>query len=179
MNLSGAVIWLRQAAEALAFIMVLSVLLPLLFGSAAGIPAGRVLTLVGSTVILQANGAFTGAGLGMEPWEILVIMTLVALGAVLGIFAICDTFALTSKRVRTFLEKAEKSMQKFPWVSKYGAVSLIVLPALPVIGLYASVVIAWILRWNRFESVLFITIGWIGAVIFVLLLAFGFISLVF
>jgi uncharacterized membrane protein len=179
MNLSGVITWLRQAAWALALILVLSVLLPLLFGNAAGIPSGQVLALVGSTLILQANGAFAGAGLGMEPWEILVIMILVELGAVLGILAICDTFALTSQRVRNFLEKTEKSMQKYPWVSKYGAASLLILPALPILGLYASVVIGWILRWNRVQSVLFITIGWIGAVIFILLLAFGFISLVF
>lgn len=179
MNLSGVIIWLRQAAEALAFILVLSVLLPLLFGYAAGIPVGRVLALIGSTVVLQANGAFAGAGLGMAPWEILVIMTLVELGAVLGILTICDTFAMTSERVRRFLAKIEARMRKFPWASRYGAVSLIILPALPIIGLYTSIVIAWLLRWNRLQSVLFITIGWIGVVVFVLLLAFGFISLVF
>jgi uncharacterized membrane protein len=179
MSISEVIIWLRQAAQALAFLLVLSVLLPLLFGYAVGIPGGRVLTLIGSTFVLQANGAFAGAGLGMEPWEILVIMTLVELGAVLGIMAICDTFAMTSERVRNFLGNIEKRMQKYPWAANYGAVSLIILPSLPIIGLYASVVIAWTLRWNRFQSVLFITIGWIGVVTFILLLAFGFISIVF
>jgi uncharacterized membrane protein len=179
MNLSGVVTWLRQAVWALALILVLCVFLPLVFGAAVGIPGGLVLALVGSTIILQANGAFAGAGFGMEPWEILVIMTLVELGTVLGILAICDAFAMTSERVRNFLESVEKNMQKYPWASRYGTVSLIILPALPIIGLYSSVVIAWLLRWNRAQSVLFITIGWIGVVVFVLLLAFGFISLVF
>ena len=32
-----------------------------------------------------------------------------------------------------------------------------------------------ILRWNRFQSVLFITTGWIGVVIFVIALGLGFI----
>jgi len=117
MTLSRVAIWLRQAAEALAFILALSVLLPLLFGYVAGIPGGRVMALVSSTLILQANGAFAGVGLGMEPREILVIMTLVEPGAVLGILAVCDTFAMTSKRVRSFLETTEKRMQSYPRAS--------------------------------------------------------------
>ena len=40
MTLSRIAISLRQAAEALAFIPALSVLLPLLFGYVAGIPGG-------------------------------------------------------------------------------------------------------------------------------------------
>jgi uncharacterized membrane protein len=179
MNPSGVFIWLRQAARALVITLLFSMLLPLIFGYAFGIPGGLVLGLVGSTLVLQANGAFVGVGFGLQPFVILTIMTSVEVGAFLAIFAICDTFAMKSERIGNFMKKTETGMQKYPWMSKYGPVSLTILPALPVIGLYASVVIAWLLRWNRSQSLLFITIGWIGVVIFLFQIALGFLTIIF
>jgi len=62
MTLSRVAIWLWQAAEALAFILALSVLLPLLFGYVAGIPGGRVMALVSSTFILRQTAHLPGWG---------------------------------------------------------------------------------------------------------------------
>ncbi|MCK9276850.1 MAG: hypothetical protein M0P22_02030 [Methanoculleus sp.] len=53
--------------------------------------------------------------------------------------------------------------------------STIILPAMPVVGLYSSAVIGWILRWDRALSLLFITIGWVAVTVFLILVALGFV----
>ncbi len=179
MNLSRVITWLRQAAKALAVAFLFTTLLPLILGSALGISFGRVLSLVSSTIILQANAAFVGLGMGLAPLVVLVIMTLVEIGMVLAIFYICDAFALTSERVRDLLERTEKKMEKMTILSKFGAATLIVLPAVPFLGLYSSAVIGWILQWDRRLSLLFITIGWILITTVLLLLSLGVFSVIF
>jgi uncharacterized membrane protein len=170
--------WIRQALRAIAIIFVFSTLIPLLLGYVLAIPSGKILGLIGSTFLLQANAAFVGVSLGLHPVLVLVIMIFVELGAVLGIFELCDAFAENSTRVARFLSSTEEKMKKMTYLSRYGVVALAILPAMPIIGLYSSVVVAWILRWNRLVSVFFITLGWIGATVFVLLIALGFVQLI-
>lgn len=170
-------IWFRQAARALAALALFAVLLPLALGLALGIPAARVFGLVSSTIVLQANAAFVGVGMGIHPAAVLLIMTFVEFGTVLAILLICDAFALQSARVRGVLERTEEKIQKVPFLAKYGVVILIVLPAMPVVGLYSSTVISWILGWDRRLSLLFITIGWVAVTTFLILFALGFVHL--
>lgn len=177
MSLPVLVIWLRQAIQALAALVLFAVLLPLALGLAVGIPTARVFGLISSTFVLQSNAAFVGVGMGIHPAAVLVIMTLVEIGAVLAIYLICDAFALRSVRVRDMLRRTEEKMQKVPLLAKYGAVTLVVLPAMPVIGLYSSSVISWILRWDRMQSLLFITIGWVAVTTFLLSIALGVVHL--
>jgi len=175
MFLSALFIWLRQAIKALAALFLFATLLPLALGLALGIPAAQVLALISSTIVLQANAAFVGVGMGMHPAAVLVIMTLVEVGSVLAILFICDAFAIQSVRVRDMLERTEEKMQRVPYLAKYGAITLIVLPAMPIVGLYSSAVIGWILQWDRRLSLLFITIGWVAVTAFLLLVALGFV----
>ena len=70
-------------------------------------------------------------------------------------------------------------MARYPVLHRYGAVTLIILPMLPVIGLYSSVVIGWLLRWNKLQSIFFVTLGWILVTGFLLLVALGFVRVVF
>lgn len=172
---SAVLIWLRQAARALAALFLFATLLPLVLGLVLGIPTAQVLALISSTVVLQANAAFVGVGMGMHPAAVLVIMTLVEVGSVLAIYFICDAFAMQSARVRNMLRRTEEKMQKVPLLEKYGAVTLIVLPAMPIVGLYSSAVIGWILQWDRGLSLLFITIGWVAVTVFLILVALGFV----
>ncbi|MCE5338773.1 MAG: hypothetical protein LLF90_08830 [Methanomicrobiaceae archaeon] len=53
--------------------------------------------------------------------------------------------------------------------------STIILQAVPIVGLYSSAVIDWILRWDRGLSLLFITIGWVAVTVFLILVALGFV----
>ena len=55
--------------------------------------------------------------------------------------------------------------------------STIILQAMPIVGLYSSTVIGWILRWDRGLSLLFITIGWVAVTVFLILVALGFVHL--
>lgn len=175
MFLSGMLIWLRQAAKALAALILFAVLLPLALGLVLDIPSARVFGLISSTLVLQANAAFVGVGMGIHPAAVLVTMTLVEVGAVLAIYLICDAFALQSTRIRGILERTEEKMQKMPLLARYGAVTLVILPVMPIIGLYSSAVISWILRWDRLQSLIFITIGWVAVAVFLLFVALGFV----
>jgi len=177
MFLSALFIWIRQAIKALAALFVFATLLPLALGLALGIPTAQVFGLISSTIVLQANAAFVGVGMGIHPAAVLAIMTLVEVGTVLAIYFICDAFAIQSVRVRNLLERTEKKMQKVPLLARYGAIALVVLPAMPVVGLYSSAVIGWILRWDRALSLLFITIGWVAVTVFLILVALGFVHL--
>lgn len=120
---------------------------------------GQVFGLISSTIILQANTAFVGAGMGIHPAAVLVFMTLVEVGAVLAIHLIYDAFALQSVKVRNMLERTEETVQGVPLLARSGVVTLVVLPMMPIIGLYSSAVISWVLRWDRLQSLIFITIG--------------------
>ncbi len=141
-------------------------LLSLALGLALGIPTAQVLGLISST-------AFVGVGMGMHPAAVLVIMTLVEIGAVLAIYFICDAFVIQPVRVRDMLKRTEEKMQKVPLLARYGAITLIILPAVPVFGLYSSAVIGWILRWDRRLSRFFIAIGWVLITVFLILVALG------
>ena len=120
---------------AIAIAFVIATLIPVLLGFLFSVPTGKIFTLIISTLVLQANAAFVGMGLGLHPLFILVVMTLVELGIVLAIYEILDTFAEQSERVRRFTKSTEEKMARYPILHKYGAVTLIILPALPVIGL--------------------------------------------
>lgn len=170
---------IRKGFQAIAIAFVVATLLPVILGFLLSVPTARVLGLIISTLLLQANAAFVGVGLGLHPLFILVAMTLVELGIVLAIYEILDTFAEQSERVRRFTKSTEEKMARYPILHRYGAVTLIILPMLPVIGLYSSVVIGWLLRWNKVQSVFFVTLGWVIVTGFLLLVALGFLQAIF
>ena len=179
MNRSQAIDGIRKGFRAIAVAFVFATLIPVLLGLLFSVPTGRVFSLIVSTLLLQANAAFIGLSLGLNPIFILVVMVFVELGIVLAIYEILDVFAEQSERVRRFTKSTEEKMARYPILHKYGAVTLIVLPALPVIGLYSSVVIGWLLRWNKLQSIFFVTLGWILVTVFLLLVALGFVRVVF
>ncbi len=179
MDIARVIDGIRKGFRAIAIAFVLATLIPLLLGIALSVPTGRVLSLIVSTLLLQANAAFVGLGFGLNPLFVLVVMTFVELGIVLAIYEILDTFAEQSERVQRFTKNTEEKMAKYPILHKYGAATLIVLPMLPVIGLYSSVVIGWLLRWNKVQSVFFVTLGWVLITGFLLLAALGFLQVIF
>ena len=179
MDRSGVIDGIRRGARAIAIAFVASTLIPVLLGLLLSVPIGRVFSLIISTLLLQANAAFAGVGLGLNPVFILAVMISVELGIVLAIYEILDAFAEQSERVGRFTKSTEEKMARYPILHKYGAVTLIILPMLPVIGLYSSVVIGWLLRWNKFQSIFFVTLGWVLVTGFLLLVALGFVQLIF
>lgn len=170
---------IRKGFRAIAIAFVVATLIPVLLGITLSVPTGRVFSLIVSTLLLQANAAFVGLSLGLHSAFVLVVMTLVEIGIVLAIYEILDAFAEQLERVKRFTKSTEEKMARYPILHKYGAVTLIILPMLPVIGLYSSVVIGWLLRWNKLHSVFFVTLGWILVTGFLLLVALGFVRVVF
>lgn len=170
---------IRRGFRAIAIAFVVATLIPVVLGHLLSVPVGRVLSLIVATLLLQANAAFVGLSLGLDPVFVLVVMTFVEVGIVLAIYEILDAFAEQSDRVKRFTKSTEEKMKRYPILQRYGAATLIVLPMLPVIGLYSSVVIGWLLRWDKLQSIFFVTLGWVLVTGFLLLVALGIVRAVF
>lgn len=173
MNISDFLSWSSRAIKTIAVIVFFSYMVPLILGTVIGIPAGTIFALISSTFILQATAAVVAATRELNPAYVLVAMTSVALGAVLAIFEICDSFAAVSERVQQWIQKTEQRLQKIPRLMKYGAISLIFISWIPGLGLYSSAVIAWLFRWNRIQSIFYILLGWVLASLGIMLAAMG------
>jgi uncharacterized membrane protein len=169
---------IRKATKALGFGFALTTAIPLLLGYILNIPPASILTLIGSTLILQANGVFVGLGMGLDPGFVLAVMIFVELGAVLAIYEILGAFEET-ERVKRFVQKADEAIKKYPILSRYGAVTLTILPAMPIVGLYSSVPIGWLFRWNKALCIFFITLGWILVIVSLMLLSLGVLQAIF
>jgi uncharacterized membrane protein len=166
----------RKATRALVYGFALTTAIPLVLGFFLDVPSGSILSLIGATLILQANGVFVGLGLGLDPSFVLAVMIFVELGAVLAIYEVLEAFE-DAEKVKRFVKKAETAIQKYPILSRYGAVTLMILPALPIVGLYTSVPIGWIFRWNKALCIFFITLGWILVVALLMLISMGLLNI--
>jgi len=167
---------LRQLSKALTIIIGIGIALPLIIGYIFGIPLGKILALIGSTLALQATASPVGVGLDLPPGIIMVVMICFALGMVLGIYEILDTMALTSPRVKGWLDKTEQKMSKLKKFHKYGAFACIFISWIPGLGLYSTPMIAWVLRWNKWLSILCTVFGFSIVTVFFMLLTMGIIS---
>ncbi|MCX6698951.1 MAG: small multi-drug export protein [Methanomicrobiales archaeon] len=164
---------LKQLSRAIMIIVGIGISLPLIIGFIFGIPSGKILALIASTLALQATASPVGVGLGLPPEIILAVMVCFALGMVMGIYEILDTMALTSIRVKGWLDKTEQKMWKLKKFNKYGAFACILISWIPGLGLYSTPVIAWVLRWNKWLSILCTIFGFSIVTIFFMLLAMG------
>ncbi len=156
---------------AVAFLIVLSIAIPLILGAILGVDSGVILGFIGATFALQAASPPLGLALGLSPAFILIIMAFFALGIVIAIREACDALALVSPRVRAWIARLEQKTEKHPFIKRYGPVSCVLIAWIPGIGLYGTPVIAWILRWRRVPSLLFTTLGFVIAAAFVLAFA--------
>ena len=50
---------------------------------------------------------------------------------------------------------------------------------MPIVGLYSSVPIGWLFRWNKALCIFFITLGWILVVLLLMFLTLGVIPALF
>jgi len=153
------------------YLIGIGVILPILIGIVAGIPAGVTFSFILSAFALQAAAPPVGVILGISVPLILVMLGCFAVGVVLGIQEICRTLGASSKRVAAFIQKVKKKTEKYPVIRKYGAVTCILIAWIPGIGLYGTPVIAWMLSWKRIPSVVFTAAGFLIASVFVLFFA--------
>ena len=162
---------LKEISKSLLFFSLFVIAVPVLIGVMQDIPPEKILSFLASTFILQAAAPPLGGPLGLSHTVVLVIMASFATGMVLAILELCESLALTSDRVSRWIGNVGKKMEKYPVIHKYGAVSCILVAWIPGIGLYGTPIIAWILGWNRWLTVLFTTIGFVIAAMFVLFVA--------
>jgi predicted Na+-dependent transporter len=162
---------LKKISMAFLMFMVFGVGIPLFIGALVGISSAEVFTMITSTLVLQAAAPPIGLAMGLSPAAILVIMGFFALGILLAIFAICDSLAASSKRVRGWIDRLKIKTDKYPAIQKYGAISCMCIAWIPGVGLYGTPVIAWIMKWKRVPSIIFTLTGFLIAAIFVLFFA--------
>ncbi|MBP1929202.1 putative membrane protein [Methanolinea mesophila] len=172
-----AIIIFRQILKAFFFFFIFGLAIPLFIGVIAGVPVGVIVALISSTFLLQATASPVGVGMGLSPAVILSVMTSFAVGMVLGILEICDTFAQSSEKVRNWLDKVEKKMQKVKIIYKYGSISCVFISWIPGLGLYSTPVIAWLFRWKRLPAVFFTVLGFFLVSLGFLLLSEGLITI--
>jgi uncharacterized membrane protein len=177
MDVHALFVWLRQISKALIILMLFALAIPLILGALAGVPSGRIMGLVFSTLILQATAVTVGLAGGLPALLVLAVMTSYAFGMVLAIFEILDTFYYQSERVKTRVDGIVERMKKFDWLQKFGIYSLVFISWLPGLGLYACPVIAWLFRWEKIKSVLLITLGFFLATLGVALGALGLVAI--
>jgi BASS family bile acid:Na+ symporter len=159
---------LKKVGKAALYFVAFAVAIPLMLGWIFGIPAGDILILVGSAILLQAAAPPVGLGLGMEPPAIVIIMAFFALGMVLAIREACESLAVSSEKVQKWVDNMGKKTEQYPQIQKYGPVSCILIAWIPGIGLYGTPIISWILSWKRITSAFFTVLGFVIASIFVL-----------
>ncbi|MCU0632450.1 MAG: hypothetical protein MUC66_05705 [Methanolinea sp.] len=162
---------MKEISKALLYFFLFVVVVPVLIGVMQDIPTGNILSFLASTFILQAAAPPLGGPLGLTRTVTLAIMASFSIGVTLGILEVCESLALTSDRVSRWIGNVGKKMEKYPVIQKYGAVSCILIAWIPGIGLYGTPIIAWILGWNRWLTVVFTTIGFVIAATFVLFVA--------
>jgi len=179
LNLDNFLVIARQFIRAFAFIMGIGIAIPLVIGFIFGIQTGKILALILSTVILQNWAAPVGLGFKIPPGIVLLTMTCFALSIVLAIFEILNTLALTSPRIKSWLDKTEKKVEKYKFLYKYGAFACFFIALLPGLGLVVTAVIAWALRFNKWLSVLSIIFAFFLTSLLVVLLSLGVLTDVF
>jgi len=149
--------WYGPFAVALAELLLLTAILPVIVGIAAGYPAISILALIGATLIVEYGAAPAGLGLGLSPPYVLFTLCSVALGVTLFLFSAIDGLGDLSGRVRSFLDRSADRGRRSRILAKYGIFGLI--PCVMVLGFYVCPPVSSVFGWNRNISILMIMAG--------------------
>jgi hypothetical protein len=159
---------LRTPGKTLAGLLLLLVIVPVSIGLAGGISPPQILGFIVSILLLQGLAPAAGIGLGIPVPHLLLILTSVAAGVIIGIYEICDIFHERSERVARWIGKIEGVLDKYPFLKSYGEYMLVPIMWVPGIGLYGTPVIAWVFGWRGLRAVLLMLTGWLIACLSVL-----------
>jgi uncharacterized membrane protein len=170
---------LVRIARAGIFVLFFLLGAPVLLGQVFGIPLPTVLTLILSTLVLQAAAAFVGLGFGIHPAVLLALLTSVAVAVMLGVLEILDLLAEQSARVQGMVQRINARVAGIAYLQRYGALMLVPIMWIPGIALYGTPVVAWLFQYQRTTSLLCMVAGWVIAVGVVMATALGLIRLAF
>jgi len=163
----------------IALFLVIGVIeIPLVIGLYNQNTSGEIFGLVASIFILQPLAVVVGLGLGIHPFQILLIMCSFGVSVIFVLFGICDLFAERSEWLHKHLKKIEAITQKSKMFKKYGIYTFIPFIWVPGVGLYGCVMIAWLFKWRSARAGAIILAGWILAILLVLLTSIGIFSII-
>jgi uncharacterized membrane protein len=163
----------------IALFLVIGVIeIPLVIGLYNQNTLGEIFGLVASIFILQPLAVVVGLGLGIHPFQILLIMCSFGVSVIFVLFGICDLFAERSEWLHKNLKKIEAITQKSKMFKKYGIYTFIPFIWVPGVGLYGCVMIAWLFKWRSARAGAIILAGWILAALLVLLTSIGIFSII-
>jgi len=135
----------------------------------------KTLTLMASTFALEYFAASVGAGMGLNPFFVLITILSVGSGVVVLMFGIFEFMGTRSKRISGFLARSHEKAQKSKMMRRYGIYGLI--PGAVFLGFYVCPAIAWILGWKKDLSAALIIFGLGAASAIVLLSTLGVLQL--
>jgi len=152
--------------------------IPLVIGLLNQNTLGEIFGLVAAIFILQPLAVAVGLGLGIHPFQVMLIMASFGITVIFVLFGICDMFAQRSEVLRKHLKKIETYTQKSEMFRKYGIYTFIPFIWVPGIGLYGCVMIAWLFKWRSASAGAIILAGWILAALIVLLTSIGIFNII-
>jgi hypothetical protein len=115
-----------------------------------------IATLTASPVI-EYMAVSLGISLGISPLISFLLTVLPCIGLCMLVVGLLGFIGDTSVRVRRFLEKIQKRVDKFPKLKKYGVPSSFVF--VMFLGIYIGPGISILLGWPRIQSVVFMAGG--------------------
>jgi uncharacterized membrane protein len=149
------------------------VIIPLAITEIGGVPLAPMLSFIGSILVFQSFAGPIGLVLGIPPWVILTAMASVGIGAVIGIWAICDVFAKSWHRLDALIRKVHERTHQSAGFQKYGMLMFFLFIWVPGIGLYGCALLAWLFEWRRGQHILVLMAGWMIAAVIVLAASMG------
>lgn len=157
MELMDRYTFLRHMLTALAKGILVAGVLPLLAALVLHIPAGPVLALIGSGLIIEYGAAPVGLALGLSPGFVFFALICTATGIFLCLYDTCESVGQTWEPVQRFLEKSRRFASDTTLVGRYGIIGLI--PCVILFGLYVNAPVAWLLGWGKYPALILTTAG--------------------
>lgn len=170
---------LSRIARAVAAIVIFILAVPFVLGVTSRLDPPAVITLIVSTLLLQAGAAAVGLGFHLHPFVVLALVTSVAAGVMFAIFELSDLLAARWARFNGLLRKVDEKTREVDYFRKYGVLTLIPIIWIPGIALYGTPVVARLFQYPRMLSVICMLIGWMIASGIVMAMALGVVSLAF
>lgn len=141
--------------------------IPLMLSLLMGEPVFRIITVVGTTLVIEYGSGALGIALGISPLTLFLVIASVGLGMIFILFGIFSLLGEKSARVADFLKKTEGKMERHPFIRRWGILALV--PGVLILGIYFIVPVAWILRWETRRSAALIFSGYlIGSAVTIL-----------
>jgi uncharacterized membrane protein len=170
-------LFLKHIAAALAWGVLIALVLPVLSAVLLGYPLMPTLALIGSALIVEYGAAPVGITLGLSPLFVFWVLMCTEVGIFLGLFDIFDSIGHTWQPAANVLERTKQLVHQSTLAERYGIIGLI--PLEIIIGVYANAPVSWVLGWHKYKSLAFTMIGYVPCLIATILATIGLLGMYF